>query len=159
MPGTIGDHVRPTSGRVREALFSMVGQDLQGWSVLDAFGGTGLLAFEAASRGAGPVLVVDRDPRSVRQIEAAGRQLGLAVTVLREDAARALVAPGWDLVLLDPPYAEEPGPWLERAAPVTLRCLVFEHRSGHRLPDQVGPLRLDRRREYGETALTLYRRG
>ncbi|MCE7957512.1 MAG: 16S rRNA (guanine(966)-N(2))-methyltransferase RsmD, partial [Acidobacteria bacterium ACB2] len=52
--------VRPTASRVREALFSMVGQDLRGWSVLDAFGGTGLLALEAVSRGAAPVVVVER---------------------------------------------------------------------------------------------------
>ena len=52
LPARVPEGVRPTAGRVREAVFSMVGQDLRGWSVLDLFGGSGLIGIEAASRGA-----------------------------------------------------------------------------------------------------------
>ena len=151
--------VRPTSSRVREALFSMVGQQLQGWSVLDAFGGTGLLAFEAASRGAGPVTVVDLNRDNVRRIEAEARNLGLAgVVKVRCDEAEQVLRSGvWDLVLLDPPYAQDPAFWVERAAPISLRVLVIEHRAGERLPEVSGPMALDRTRTYGDSALAIYR--
>lgn len=140
----------------------MVGQDLGGWSVLDAFGGSGLLAFEAASRGASPVLVVERRAPVARQIAARAEALGLGPPRLRvevQDAARALERGGFDLVLLDPPYAEDPVAWLNRAAPAARRVLVLEHRAGATLPEQVGALTLDRLKTYGDSALALYRPG
>jgi 16S rRNA (guanine(966)-N(2))-methyltransferase RsmD len=149
--------VRPTSSRVREALFSMVGQDLDGWSVLDACGGTGLLAFEALSRGAGPVEVVERRPAVARRIGQAARALGVVVRVRVGDAGRALGEGRWDLVLLDPPYADEAGPWVERALGAVGRVLVVEHRRGASLPAEAGRLVLDRQRTYGDTGLALYR--
>lgn len=156
----VSEGVRPTHSRAREALFSMVGQDLRGWSALDAFGGTGLLAFEAASRGASPVLVVERDRAAAARIRESARELGLAppeLTVRQGDAAQALGEGRWDLVLLDPPYAEDPVTWVTRAEGAVGRLLVMEHRAGRALPEQIGRLALDRARTYGETTLTLYR--
>lgn len=158
----VPEGVRPTAGRVREALFSMVGQALQGWSALDAFGGTGLLAFEAASRGAAPVTVVELRRPVARQIAARAEALGLQpprLVVEVGDAAKVLGAGTWDLVLLDPPYAEDPAVWVARGAAATRRVLVMEHRAGADLPAQVGPLVLDRIRTYGDSALALYRAG
>ena len=154
--GRVSEGVRPTSARVREALFSSVGQDLTGWSVLDGFGGSGLLAFEAASRGAAPVLVVELRHRVASAIRAQAEALGVRVEVRQADLARVLPGGSWDLVLLDPPYAMDPVPWLELAAPSVRRLLVFEHGRDVTLPDVVGPLRLVRDRTYGDTGLSTY---
>lgn len=157
--------VRPTASRVREALFSVLGQDLSGWSALDAFAGAGLLGIEAASRGASPVLLCDRDPQVVRHLEAQLARLrdglaeGVRLSVRRADAARLLAGEErWDLVLLDPPYADDPEAWLRSAAPHAREALVLEHRWGPELPDRVAGLRLDRHRRYGDTGLAVYLR-
>jgi 16S rRNA (guanine966-N2)-methyltransferase len=100
-----GGAVRPTTERVREALFSILGE-IGGARVLDLFCGTGALGIEALSRGAAEATLVDRDARLARRnVE----DLGLAdrATVVRSDAARFLrrAQPGgFDLVLCDPPY-------------------------------------------------------
>lgn len=158
----VPEGVRPTAGRVREALFSMVGQALQGWSCLDAFGGTGLLGFEAASRGAGPVCIVEQSRPVARQIIARATALGLApprLVVMIDDAERVLASGVWDLVILDPPYAEDPAPWVLRGAAAARRVLVVEHRAGAEVPERAGALVLDRSRTYGSSALAVYRPG
>ncbi|WP_296541483.1 16S rRNA (guanine(966)-N(2))-methyltransferase RsmD [Rhodoferax sp.] len=100
--------LRPTPDRVRETLFNWLGQDLSGWRCLDAFAGTGALGFEAASRGAAQVLLVEQDAALVAQIKRVQEQLkATAVQVTRGDALAALrhAAPGsLELILLDPPF-------------------------------------------------------
>lgn len=115
--------LRPTPDRVRETLFNWLGQDLTGWRVLDAFAGSGALGFEAASRGAAEVLLLERDPALVRSLQ--GSQVRLKATGLRVQQADALAwmanaAPaGFDLVLLDPPFdAGLQAPALAAAAPL-----------------------------------------
>lgn len=158
VPGKVPTGVRPTSARVREALFSMVGHDLSGWTVLDAFGGSGLLGFEACSRGA-EVLITEKRSGVARQIQQAARALGAKVTVRCADAS-AVLASGeqWDVVLMDPPYKLSAADWLERAAPCVREILVIEHASSQSPPDACGDLSLDRRRRYGDTTLSVYRR-
>lgn len=99
--------LRPTPDRVRETLFNWLGQDLSGWRVLDAFAGSGALGFEAASRGAAEVLLLEQDPALVKSLEASRQRLGAStMRVQRADALAWLrsAAPGWHLVLLDPPF-------------------------------------------------------
>ena len=100
--------LRPTPDRVRETLFNWLGQDLTGWRCADVFAGTGALGFEAASRGASEVLLVEQDPALVLQLNAFKAKLKAeAVRVERGDALSALrrLAPGsMQLVLLDPPF-------------------------------------------------------
>jgi 16S rRNA (guanine(966)-N(2))-methyltransferase RsmD len=100
--------LRPTPDRVRETLFNWLGQDLAGWRVLDAFAGSGALGFEAASRGAAEVLLLERDPALVASLDASRRRLGAGtLQVQQADAMHwmARAAPGrFDLVLLDPPF-------------------------------------------------------
>jgi len=67
--------LRPTPQRVRETLFNWLGQDLAGWACLDAFAGTGALGFEAASRGATSVLLLERDPELVKALRATQARL------------------------------------------------------------------------------------
>ncbi len=158
VPGKVRSGVRPTSSRVREALFSMVGQDLNGVSVLDAFGGSGLLSFEAFSRGA-TVTTVERHRATSRQIQEAARTLGAKIDLRTDDARNVLSAGSWDVVLLDPPYADDPVEWAAAAASAAEHTLVVEHRTGAQMPDAIGALELDRSRRHGDSVLTIYRRG
>ncbi|MDQ6629297.1 MAG: 16S rRNA (guanine(966)-N(2))-methyltransferase RsmD [Pseudomonadota bacterium] len=100
--------LRPTPDRVRETLFNWLGQRLDGWRCLDAFAGTGALGFEAASRGAAEVVLLERDPVLVaRLLESKTRLQAAAVRIERADALQwmARAAPAsFDLVLLDPPF-------------------------------------------------------
>ncbi len=106
--------LRPTPDRVRETLFNWLGQDLTGWRVLDAFAGSGALGFEAASRGAAQALLLEREPRLARSLEAVKQRLSAAnVQVLCTDAMHWMQRhpstanpglEGYELVLLDPPF-------------------------------------------------------
>ena len=102
--------LRPTPDRVRETLFNWLGQDLDGWRVLDAFAGSGALGFEAASRGAAEVLLLERDPQLARGLEANRVRLkGEHMRVESSDAIawmRRSAPQRFELVLLDPPFAE-----------------------------------------------------
>jgi len=103
MPG-----LRPTPDRVRETLFNWLGQDLSGWSCLDAFAGTGALGLEAASRGAKQVLLIEQNAHLVTQLKASIAQLNAqTVQVIKGEGVHALQqsAPGTvDVVFLDPPF-------------------------------------------------------
>ena len=104
------DAVRPTSDRVREALFSSLASRVPGASVLDGFAGTGALGLEAASRGAAHVTCVERDRRALVALDTNVATVGSeAVEVVRADLLQrvtgALPGAPFDVVLLDPPYA------------------------------------------------------
>jgi 16S rRNA (guanine966-N2)-methyltransferase len=100
--------LRPTPDRVRETLFNWLGQTLTGWRCLDAFAGSGALGFEAASRGAAEVVLLERDAALVASLsESKARLKADAVRIERADALQwmARSAPDvYDLVLLDPPF-------------------------------------------------------
>jgi 16S rRNA (guanine(966)-N(2))-methyltransferase RsmD len=101
--------LRPTPDRVRETLFNWLGQDLQGLRCLDAFAGTGALGFEAASRGAAHVTLVEQESQLVEQLKRTQTQLdALAVSIQRGDGLAALrhaAAGSLHLIFLDPPFA------------------------------------------------------
>jgi 16S rRNA (guanine966-N2)-methyltransferase len=154
--------VRPTTERVREALFSILG-DVSGARVLDLFCGSGALAIEALSRGAAEATLVDTQPAVARtNLEALGLT-GRARTV-RSDAARFLgrAEPGsYDLVLCDPPYTLAAGlvSGLDRLVPgaVTKGGRVAIETSARE------PLTLSmdliKEREYGDTVIRIYGAG
>jgi 16S rRNA (guanine966-N2)-methyltransferase len=100
--------LRPTPDRVRETLFNWLGQTLAGWRCVDAFAGSGALGFEAASRGAAEVVLLERDPVLVASLAATkGRLQATAIRVERADALQWLgraPAGAFDLVFLDPPF-------------------------------------------------------
>jgi 16S rRNA (guanine966-N2)-methyltransferase len=100
--------LRPTPDRVRETLFNWLGQDLDGWRCVDAFAGTGALGFEAASRGASQVVLVEQDPDLISTLRAIKAKLDAqAVEVRRANALsvlKDLAGSGLDLVFLDPPF-------------------------------------------------------
>ena len=100
--------LRPTPDRVRETLFNWLGQDLTGWRCVDAFAGTGVLGFEAASRGAKEVTLVEQDTALVVQLKRIQTQLQASATqIVRGDGVAALKQldrASTDVVFLDPPF-------------------------------------------------------
>src|ERR1700712_3451520 len=103
--------LRPTPDRVRETLFNWLGQDLSGWRCLDAFAGSGALGFEAASRGADLVVLLERDRRLAASLT--DTKTRLKAEALRVEAVDALAwlarcAPAsFELVFIDPPFDSE----------------------------------------------------
>jgi 16S rRNA (guanine966-N2)-methyltransferase len=163
VPGT----ARPTTGRVREALFSIWADALVGARLLELFAGSGVVACEAVGRGARSAVLVDSSPVALRQLASniATLDLDSAVSLARlrvpQDLDR-LAGPAFDLVFADPPYAlEQLAPLLAAVAPWLAADgeFVLEHGVRTVPPDAAGGLRLFDRRIYGESALARYRRG
>jgi 16S rRNA (guanine(966)-N(2))-methyltransferase RsmD len=158
-----GEATRPTADRVREALFSILGDSVQGARVLDLFAGSGALGLEALSRGAAAATFVDRSAAAVRAVRANLEALGGEAEVRHEDALRFLRAsPGkprhYDLVLLDPPYglAERLGRELSEALPAVLApAALVVSESDRRAPLSLD-LRLEDERRYGDTLIRIH---
>ena len=156
-----GRDTRPTSDRVRESLFAILGP-LDGARVLDLFAGSGALGIEALSRGAGSAVFVDDDARAVAAVRANLDRLGLGAPVHRADAAGFLgrpAGPPFDLVLLDPPYSCAPrlGPVLSERLPGVLAPrarIVTESHPRHPL---LLDLPLEDERRYGRTRIAIHR--
>ena len=150
--------VRPTSSRVREALFSMLGSNLDGLNFLDAFGGAGLIGLEAWSRGA-QVTVVEQNGRAYRDIVSRGKLLEANWSTKRGDVLKLAhqFAP-FDIVFADPPYALPLEPILEALGPLADETLIVESLADFEPPTHQSGLALDRKRTYGNSALSVYRR-
>jgi 16S rRNA (guanine966-N2)-methyltransferase len=158
---------RPTEGRVREALFSIWRDRLDGARVLDLFAGSGAVGLEALGRGALSALAVDSDLRAVKIVEENAARVGLKALEIRRltlpaTLGRLADAAPFDLVFADPPYgfAAYEG-LLQGAAPLLAPDgeIAVEHSARRELPVEVGPLtRVDVRR-YGESAVSFYRCG
>ena len=156
-----GLHVRPTPGRVKESLFSILVGRIEGARVLDLFAGTGAIGFEAASRGAARVISVEAARDVAHAIEEAAKALGVedVVTVFPASAERALyrLEGPFDIVYLDPPYAE-PVPlqlfrlMRERELLAPGATVVYEHAAKRILPEIPG-YRSVREEVYGDVAL------
>lgn len=118
--------LRPTPDRVRETVFNWLGQDLTGWRCVDAFAGTGALGYEAASRGASDVLLVEQDRGLVLQLARVKERLQAdMVRIQRGDgvaALTALPAGSVDVVFVDPPFDSGLFDVALRAAAVALRA-------------------------------------
>ena len=115
--------LRPTPDRVRETLFNWLGQDLSGLVCLDLFAGSGALGFEAASRGASRVVIVERDREACAALAASREALDArAVEVVRTDALEFLRGDRgqYDVIFLDPPFAAGYWPRLVEALPARM---------------------------------------
>jgi 16S rRNA (guanine966-N2)-methyltransferase len=160
-----GWKVRPTSDRVREAIFSALGERVSGASVLDLYSGTGALAIEALSRGAGRAVLVDRDTRpalgNVERLDLRERtelvrgDVGRWLGALPEGAA----APRFDLVFVDAPYrladrvAQDLNTHLPRLLASGGRAVV---ESGAGRPLRIDSLQRLRQRRYGAADVSIY---
>lgn len=164
-----GMGTRPTTDKVKEALFSMIGPYFNGGHVLDLFAGTGGLGIEALSRGAGQAIFVDKDPKAIEVVKHNVRvaEVEERSEIYRNDAKRALKALtkrniAFELVFLDPPYrlkdADEllESMWSEGliAGDATI---IVEHDSKHEYPEDIGPLYIWKKVAYGEIGITVYR--
>ncbi len=161
--------IRPTSDKVREAIFSILGQHLDGTTVLDLFSGTGSLGLEALSRGAGSAVFIDQSGEAIRLIHKniALCGYGESTRVLRKDLRKGLprelsnTQEAFDLVFLDPPYRCTGIPLVmaylmedKRLSPGA--WAVAETSNQSRLPPQIGYLRVVDTRSYGDTRITFY---
>jgi 16S rRNA (guanine966-N2)-methyltransferase len=162
-----GTSVRPTTDRVREAVFSMLGDDAEGSVVLDLFAGTGAMAIEALSRGAVGAVFVESSPAALSALRANLASLeaedAVCLPLDYREAVRRLSAKGrtFDLVVLDPPYGKGliglSAALLSRAGILAPGAVVVAERAS-RDPVEMLPAewreRADRR--YGDTRITLY---
>jgi len=159
-----GMNVRPTPGRVKESLFSILAPRLEGAAFLDLFSGTGAIGFEAASRGAGRVVCVEAHRETAAAISEAVEDLGVGatVTVVAAPVDRALyrIEGPFDVVYADPPYADElPHAMfrllLERKLLAEDAVVIYEHAARTILPDVPG-YRGVREEVYGDVALAFF---
>ena len=157
-----GRAVRPTSDRVREALFSVLGP-LEDLRVLDLFAGAGALGIEALSRGAAEATFVDSSAASVRAIEGNLEALGVVAEVRRQDARAFLrnargAARTYDLVFLDPPYRLAGG--LGRELSGALAAVLAPAGRAVSESDRRAPLELELpltdERRYGDTLIRIH---
>lgn len=155
--------LRPTSDRVREAIFDILGETTGGARVLDLYAGTGALALEALSRGSDGATCVERNPAALAVLTRNIAELGveervIVVCAAALDYCRRVVQDEaeFDMVFCDPPYATELTPVRDRVVAAgwwTTVCVV-EHAAKRRLPEP-WPLPGDTRR-YGDTAVTFF---
>jgi 16S rRNA (guanine966-N2)-methyltransferase len=157
-----GAKTRPTSAKVREALFAVLGKRIEEARVLDLFAGSGALGLEAISRGAGSVVFVDNDADAVMAIRRNAVQVieqKERFRIMPMPAIRALRAlrGTFDIVLVDPPYErgsrEELATLMQRGLVATDGVVVVEHRTGEDAP-LPGSLKVLKSAKYGDTTLT-----
>jgi 16S rRNA (guanine966-N2)-methyltransferase len=154
-----GVRTRPTADRVREALFSMLG-DVSGARVLDLYAGSGALGIEALSRGAESAVFVERDQQALAALRRNLEAVGARAEVRRQDVLRLLARPEgtFDLVFCDPPYDVAPAvaPALEEALP----ALAEEDARIVTESDKRNPLLLSLplvvERSYGDTRIAIH---
>jgi 16S rRNA (guanine966-N2)-methyltransferase len=158
-----GSATRPTSDRVREALFSILGARVEGARVLDLFAGSGALGLEALSRGAARATFVESAQPALAVLRANVEALGADAEIVRADASRWLrAAPSdarqYDLVFLDPPYrrAQALGAGLSELLPAVLAqgALVVAE-TDRRAPLELTIRHIDERR-YGDTLIRIH---
>lgn len=161
LQGPATDDVRPTSDRLRETLFNVLGPTVQGSRVLDAFAGTGAVGLEALSRGALQVTFYENDPRAWKVAEANIRHCGVsgACELIRVDFLRSTGKADRDLVFLDPPYDDDDLNAIIRVAAAHARpggVIVLEHRRSRDTPTEEGGLVRTRVLNSGDSALSFY---
>lgn len=158
------DRVRPTTDRVKEALFDIIQFEVPGKVFLDLFAGSGQVGLEAVSRGAKQAVFVDSSAESLDLVKKnlALTEFGSSAQVVKSDFSDFLhrTAMTFDIAFLDPPY--ELG-LLQKALPVLAGrmaddgVIICEHPKGETLPESAGRFTITKTYTYGKTALTFYR--
>lgn len=167
-----GWNIRPTSDRVREAIFNLIGQDVTGFKVLDLFAGTGSLGIEALSRGASRVLFIDNSVQSIKLTKKNLARSGYEPLgfVSKKDLTKGLplkhpmLKEKFDLIFVDPPYEKEMIPPLlrelsDRDLLRSPAIAVAESFKTETLPEVLGKLQMVDSRIYGETKISIYHFG
>lgn len=159
--------LRPTSSKVRQAIFNILQDKITDALFLDLYAGTGAVGLEALSRGAKMVFFVDENPLRIESIKKIVEDLGFKdrVFIFKDDALRFLKRTDkvFDIIFVDPPYESED---LDLVIPLVSEkgllkergLLIAEHSSKKRLMDCYRSLRLVKTYIYGDTALSLYKK-
>lgn len=159
-----GDRVRPTSDKVKQALFNILDDRVADAAFLDLFAGAGGVGIEALSRGAGRVVFIDDDRKSLKVIRLNVDDSGFSdrAEIIPSKAESFIKKTGeqFDIVFLDPPYSLEIGPLLEQIGDSCLlkpdAVVVAEHFKKQASPKVAGGLSLYREAVYGDTVLAFY---
>ena len=160
-----GSRVRPTSDKVKQALFNILGDRVEGSYFLDLYAGAGGIGIEALSRGAARVLFVDASRDSLDVVKQNIEQMGFGdnaeVMLSTAESFLRKRTGHYDIVFLDPPYAEELQPLLELIAGAGIlkdeSVVIAEHFKKQPSPEQAGGLTLYRLAKYGDTVLAFYK--
>ncbi len=161
-----GRDVRPTSEKVKEALFSALQFDIEGRRILDLFAGSGQLGIEALSRGAKSAAFVDSGTTSIKAVKQNLETTGFtdSAKVYMSDYATfcAMCRDTFDIVFLDPPYAE--GlllPAIKSVLPLMsdFGTIVCEYPPEVEIPEDIGGFKIYRTYSYGKINVTIYRKG
>ncbi|MBQ2903256.1 MAG: 16S rRNA (guanine(966)-N(2))-methyltransferase RsmD [Clostridia bacterium] len=160
-----GDNTRPTSDKVKEAVFSAIQFEIEGRRILDLFAGSGQLGIEALSRGAKNAVFVDADKNAVKIIKEnlAKTKLDSLATVAQTDSIAFLTMTNqiFDIAFLDPPY--ETGLLQKALSKIDASIaeggvVICEHPFREELEDEIGGLKKYREYKYSKTAVTVYRK-
>lgn len=168
LKASVSDETRPTTDKIKESMFNLIGPYFDGGIVLDLYAGTGALAIEAVSRGADEAYLIDTDPDAIKSINK-----NIEITkdeekffVFRMPAEKALHTflhkqITFDLVFIDPPYASDSLvddlEWMVVNELLNTGALVVcETSTDFQMPEHVGPLHLYKQKEYGQTLITIY---
>ena len=158
--------LRPTSDRLKESMFAILGPELEGARVLDGFAGSGALGIEALSRGAASVVFVERDGRAAELVERnlAHCRVADGYVMIRAEFARALrqlaADRRFDLALLDPPYDLADLDAVVDAAAGRMApggVMALEHATRRQAPARAGHFAAVRQVKAGDSAVTIYR--
>ena len=159
-----GNDVRPTTDRVKEAVFSIIQFEVQAAKVLDLFAGSGQMGIEALSRGAKLAVFVDQSRQSLEVVRENLKSTGLTAgsRVVTMDYKSFLVGckDRFDIAFLDPPYRQG---LLKEALPLVAACMepggviLCEHQKGDELPEVVVDFKLQKQYNYGKITVTAYR--
>jgi 16S rRNA (guanine966-N2)-methyltransferase len=165
-----GERLRPTSSKVREALFDILRNKIEGASFVDLYAGTGTVGLEALSRGAGISVFIEPDELRIRTIKNNVLRLGFSEQALvakgraYEFLQKASTEnEGFDIFFIDPPYDSEE---IEKVLPLLGEeglvnedgVVIVEHFFKRQVPEKAGRLKMKRSYRYGDTMLTLYRK-
>lgn len=167
-----GDRLRPTSSKVREAIFDILRERIIGSTFVDLYAGSGSVGIEALSRGAGQVIFVETNLLRIKVIEQLVSEFGFKdrARIIRASAYNFIEKEGrqgnsYDIIFLDPPYQSEE---LMKVLPLIGKTgvikpdgtVIAEHFSKKALPEEIEGLRIVKSYRYGDTALSIYgRRG
>jgi 16S rRNA (guanine966-N2)-methyltransferase len=159
-----GNDVRPTTDRVKEAVFSIIQFEVQAAKVLDLFAGSGQMGVEALSRGAKLAVFVDQSKQSLEVVRENLKTTGLTAgsRVVAMDYKSFLLGckDRFDIAFLDPPYHQG---LLQEALPLVAACMepggviLCEHQKGEELPETVVDFKLQKQYNYGKITVTAYR--
>jgi 16S rRNA (guanine966-N2)-methyltransferase len=160
-----GPRVRPTSDKVKQALFNILGARVADATFLDLYAGAGSIGIEALSRGVKSVVFVDASRESVAAVKHNLEQTGFIdraqVVLARAEAFLKKPSGPFDIIFLDPPYAEEMRPLLESIAGAGVLkqdgIVIAEHFKKQPSPERAGSLVLYREARYGDTVLAFYK--